>query len=84
MFESGLGGDFTTYVGMRTGAIYRLDLGKVHCLHIPLERLLSPAMQNEGRLSQVPAEIPCKICGNVFCADTIPVDAEEMIDAYDL
>lgn len=48
MFESGPGGDFSTYVGKRTGSLYRLDLGKVHYLNIPLEELLAPALRQEG------------------------------------
>jgi len=84
MFESGPGGDFSTYVGKRTGAVYRLDLGKVHYQHIPLADLLSPAMQQEGSLVALPQEIRCKLCGHVFSATSIPVDAEEIVEAYEL
>ena len=84
MIESGPGGDFSTYVGARTGAIYRLDLIKMHYSGISLDDLLAPAIQVEGKVYRVPAEIRCKICGTVFSAVTIPVDGEEIIDAYEL
>ena len=84
MFESGPGGDFLTYVGNRTGAVYRLDLRKVHYQRIPLAELLSPAMQREGSLAALPQEIRCKLCGHVFGATSIPIDAEEIVEAYEL
>jgi hypothetical protein len=84
MFESGPGGDFSTYIGARTGAIYRLDLGKVHYLGMSVTELLSPAIQTEGKLYQMPEEIRCKICGTVFSAVYIPIDSEEIVDAYEL
>lgn len=84
MFESGPGGDFSTYVGARTGAIYRLDLMKVHYLGKSHDDLLAPALLVEGKVFRVPEEIRCKICGTVFSATTIPIDGEEIIDAYEL
>ncbi|MGA2788355.1 MAG: hypothetical protein ABSF60_12585 [Verrucomicrobiota bacterium] len=85
MFESGgPGGDFSTYVGMRTGAFYRLDLGKIHYQGKQLAELLSAALQREGNLVKVPDEIRCKLCGNVFNAVSIPSDGEENVDAYEL
>ncbi len=84
MFESGPGGDFATYIGKRTGAVYRLDRGKVHYQRIPLEALLSPALQQEGSLAPVPQEIRCKLCGNIFSAAPVPIDGEETVEAYEL
>ena len=84
MFESGPGGDFSTYIGGRTGTIYRVDLGKVYYLGASLAELLSPAVQREGRLTQVPDEIRCKLCAHVFSAASSAVDGEEVVDAYEL
>lgn len=84
MFESGVGGDFSTFVGGATGKIYRLDLAKVHYQKIPESKLLAEAEQKEGKLSRVPEEIRCKICGTVFSARWIPIDGEEIIEAYEL
>lgn len=84
MFESGVGGDFSTYVGVATGTVYRLDLAKVHHQGVSTASLLAEAEKKEGRLSPVPDEIRCKICGTVFSAHSIPIDGEEVVDAYDL
>jgi len=84
MFESGAGGDFATYVGARTGASYRLDLGKLHYQEALLTELLAPALQREGSLTKLPDEVRCKLCGNVFSAVSIPLDGEEEVDAYEL
>lgn len=84
MFETGAGGDFATYVGARTGAPYRLDLGKLHYQGASLAELLAPALQHEGSLTKLPDEVRCKLCGNVFSAVSIPVDGEEVVDAYEL
>lgn len=84
MFESGLGGDFLTFIGTRAESIYRVDLGKVHYQKMTLDELLLPALQQEESLRQVPKEIHCKLCGNVFSAVSIAIDGEEIIDAYEL
>jgi len=84
MFESGPGGDYSTFVGAATGAIYRLDLGKVHYQKIPEASLLSEAQKKEGGLRRLPEELACKICGAVFSASSIPIDGEEVIEAYEL
>jgi hypothetical protein len=84
MFESGPGGDFATYVGAATGSIYRLDMAKLHYQNIPLESLLKKAQEKEGKVSRVPEEIECKICGIVFSARWIPIDREELVEAYEL
>lgn len=84
MFESGGGGDFSTFVGAATGTIYRLDLGKVHYQKIPESSLLAEADKKEGKLIRVPEEVRCKICGTVFSGHTIGVDGEEVIEAYEL
>jgi rubredoxin len=84
MFESGAGGDFATYIGARTGAPYRLDLGKVHYQGASLTKLLAPALEREGSLMKLPDEVRCKLCGNVFSAVSIPIDGEEVADTYEL
>lgn len=84
MFESGGGGDFSTFIGATTGNVYRLDLGKVHYQNIPEASLLAEAERKEGKLIRVPEEIRCKICGTVFSARSVPTDGEEMIEAYEL
>jgi hypothetical protein len=84
MFESGVGGDFSTFVGAATGTLYRLDLAKVHYQKISEASLLAEAEKKEGMLSRVPEEIRCKICGTVFSARFIPIDGEEIIEAYEL
>ena len=84
MFESGPGGDFSTFVGAATGAVYRLELGKVHYQKIPEATLLAEAEKKEGRLVRVPEKIRCKICGTVFSARSISIDGEEIIEAYEL
>jgi len=85
MFESGGGGDFSTFVGAATGALYRLDLGKVHYQKIPEAELLAEAQKREGSLTRIPEELRCKICGTAFSADgTIPVEGEEIVEAYEL
>jgi hypothetical protein len=86
MFEpGGLGGDFSTYFGKQTGTFYRLDLGKVHYQGKSLSELLSEAVQLEGDLLKVPDEIKCKLCGNVLNpVSSIPIDGEEVLDAFEL
>lgn len=84
MFESGAGGDFSTFVGVATGTIYRLDLGKVHYQKLPEASLLAEAEKKEGDLQRVPEEIRCKICGTVFSAQSAMIDGEEFVDAYEL
>ena len=84
MFESGAGGDFATYVGEATGSIYRMDLAKIHYQGISAVDLLAAAQNKEGRLARVPEEIRCRTCGAIFSAQSIPVDGEEVIEAYEL
>ncbi len=54
MFESGLGGDFETYVGATSGTLYRLDLGKVHYQKMSREDILADALGKETRLIPIP------------------------------
>jgi len=84
MFESGPGGDFETYVGATSGTLYRLDLGKVHYQKMSRDGLLEDALTKETRLIHIPKELRCKICGAVFSATNIPIDGEEIVDAYEL
>ena len=84
MFESGGGGDFSTFVGAATDMIYRLDLGKVHYQKISEASLLAEAEKKEGKLRRLPEEIRCKICGTVFSASSVGSDGEEITEAYEL
>ena len=84
IFESGCGGDFSTYLGNRTGAIYRVDLGQVHYQGRTLDELLLPALQQEQGLTRVPEEIRCKFCGSQLGKVSIMIDREETTDAYEL
>lgn len=84
MFESGAGGDYSTFIGAATGTIYRLDQGKVHYQKIPESSLLSDAQKKEGSLQRLPEEIRCNACGSIFSARSIPIDGEEIIEAYEL
>jgi uncharacterized OB-fold protein len=83
--SSGIGGDFSTYLGTSTGNFYRLDLGKVHYQKIPLAKCLSSALEREEKLLKVPDEIKCKLCGNVLNPiSSIQPDGEEIVDAFEL
>ena len=84
MFESGLGGDFETYIGADSGTIYRLDLGQIHYQGASRSDLLAEAIEREGNLICIPKEIRCKICGTIFSATTIPIDGEELVEAYEI
>jgi hypothetical protein len=83
MFESGSGGDFATYMG-DSGAIYRLDLGKVWYQGKALADLLAPAMKKEGNLKSIPDDVACKLCGTVSSGRTIGSSGEQIIEAYEL
>ena len=84
MFESGAGGDFATYVGAVSGSIYRLNLTKIHYLGISAASLLAASEKKEGRLTCVPEEIKCKICGRIFSERSVSVEGEEIVEAYEL
>lgn len=84
MFESGLGGDFETYVGVQSGSLYRLDLGRVHYQGKTRDELLAEAREKEGALTCIPKELRCKICGAEFSATSIPIDGEETVEAYEM
>jgi len=84
MFESGMGGDFETYIGAASGTIYRLDLGKIHYQGKDRSVLLAQAINTEGHLICTSGEIRCKICGTKFTPTSIGVDGEEIVDAWEL
>lgn len=87
MFESGAGGDFETFVGAKTGDIYRLDMHKVHYLNIEEEELLKSCGDREGgveNMRRIPEQVMCKVCKSIFHAVPIIVDGESKISAYDL
>ena len=85
LFESGPGGDFATYLGEKTGSLYCVSLGQIHYAGKSIESLLAPAIEREGSrdaLRQLPENVKCKICDNVFSARSMPIDREEIADAY--
>ncbi len=84
MFESGLGGDFETYVGADSGTIYRLDLGQVHYGGKSRSELLTEAREKEGKLICVPKELRCKICRTEFSAAAMPIVGEDIVEAYEI
>jgi hypothetical protein len=87
LFESGLGGDFATFVGETTGSIYRASLDLIFYAKKDLNDLLAWAIEAEGgkdKLRRFPDEVKCKICGHVFKADRIGIDCEEMVEAYEI
>ena len=84
-FESGAGGEFSTYVGQTTGALYRVDLLQVHYLGKNLLDLLSPVYAREGGPSHLRSaleQLQCRICGSSFSARSITVDGEELVTAF--
>jgi hypothetical protein len=85
MFESGMGGDFATFVGGKTEALYRLDLGKIYYQHLSEADLLSPAREKEGTLKRIPEELRCKLCGTQFSAKgNVGYDGEDNVEAFEL
>jgi hypothetical protein len=84
MFESGIGGNFTTYIGAKTGKVYRLDENKIHYMGNKRSDILAEALKLEGALTIIPQEIYCKICGIVFEASPVSFDSETIIEAYEL
>ena len=84
MFESGHGECFETYVGKTSGSIYRLHLDQIQYDGRSRADLLAEAMELESRLAYVPKELGCEICGTTFCASCIPVDGQEMIEAFEI
>jgi hypothetical protein len=85
-FESGAGGEFATYVGLRTHDTYRVNLAKVQYHRASLSDLLEPALKREGTagLRAVPEESMCKLCGGSLDTSATAIDGEVMIEAYDL
>ena len=87
VFESGACGDFATYLGIKSGALYRLDLGKLRYLSMDLHALLAPAQSQEGgatSLVKVPHEIICTVCGQQFGGCSMHIDREETVAAFEL
>ena len=87
IFESGAGGDFSTYIGTTTKNIYRIDLLKIHYKKLELLEVLAPAIKIEegiNNLRKIPEQLWCNVCDIEFEADSIPIDGEEIIDAIQL
>lgn len=87
MFESGPGGDFETFIGDKSGNIYRMDMHKVHYLNIESEELLEPAIALEGgndNLRNIPDAVKCKVCGSVSKAVPITFSGYIEVDAIEL
>jgi hypothetical protein len=87
MFESGFGGDFSTYLGEATGSIYRVNMDLVHYGDKDLDEVLSWGIEHEGgkhNLRAVPGEIKCKICSNIYNAESVGLDKEGFAEVYEL
>ena len=87
VFESGAGGNFATFLGEKTGSLYRVSLGEVQYAGKSMETLLAPAIEREGNstsLRQLPENVLCKVCGNVFSAQSMPIDSETLAAGYEL
>jgi hypothetical protein len=87
MFESGGGGDFETYYGLTTDTYYRLDMHKVHYLHLEEKDLLESAIEAEGgqeKLRNIPDQVTCNDCKFVFRAGPISVSGEARVHAVEL
>ena len=87
MFESGGGGNFETYYGIRTNTYYRLDMHKVHYMNLEEVELLKPATEAEGgneQLRNIPDQVTCKACGHVFRAAPIVASGETQVQAVEL
>jgi hypothetical protein len=85
MFESGAGGEFGTYVGDKTGTLYRLDMSSVNYLGKSVEGLLAPAVAAEegtGNLRSIPEQVECKSCGSIFSADTLTFGDDVAVVAH--
>jgi len=87
MFESGMGGDFETYIGDSTKTIYRIDMHKVHYLNLSVEELLKQAIKAEGgthQIRNIPNQVACNNCKHIFYAAPISVSGETKVDAVEL
>jgi hypothetical protein len=87
VFESGPGGDFETYVGARTGALYRLDVAQISYLRRERSDLLAAAQVREGgaaNLLRAPDDIRCRICRATLGATGYVGESEEVVEAYEI
>lgn len=78
-FESGLGGDFATYLGGKTGTTYRVE-----CMYGSIESAEQKMAELEGgsgNVIRVPASVRCKMCGGPLNVANISIDSETFIDA---
>lgn len=84
---AGLGGDFESFLGLRSGAVYRLDLCKVHHLRLDRSTLLAAGAEREGgvgNLAKVHDEVPCSMCGQPLGKCSMLVDREEIGRVFEL
>jgi hypothetical protein len=82
IFESGSGGDFSTYEGIRTGALFRLKLDDGG--NSNLADRLAPAIEREAGLRSIPEQVKCKVCKTVFAATKIAMEREGVVEAFEL
>jgi hypothetical protein len=72
-------------LGIKSGALYRLDLAKVHYLRMDLQALLAPAQSQEGgaaSLVEVPNDITCTACGQQLGSCSMHINREETVTAF--
>ncbi|WOH38227.1 hypothetical protein RI844_03035 [Thalassotalea fonticola] len=87
MFESGAGGNFETFVGDKTGNVYRVDMNKMHYLGMELGELLKPAIVIEdgvANIRNIPNEVKCKVCDSIAKMDTITCEGYVEVEAVEL
>jgi len=84
MFESGAGGEFSTYIGDTTNTIYRLNLTNARYSDVSTDTLLAPVISLENgqdNLREIPNKVICKACSSIFEATNIEFDQEVTVDA---
>ena len=88
MFEpNSPGGEFSTYHGITTNNIYRVNLGDIYYLKKTLPEILQPAIELEGgenKLLKIPNAVKCNFCDKYFHAKNIRISCEKTISAVEL
>lgn len=74
--------DFSTFVGSRSGTLYRLSLTLQRYTETNAEDLLAQVSREEesvgGQLLELPGSVPCSSCRRVF-SGSVDIQGEEVI-----
>jgi hypothetical protein len=84
-FGSGPGGSFGTYLGARTGNLYRLDLERIHVLGLSRDSALAEASAREGgkeHILAIPEQLVCRFCKAGLAGCNVMPDREEVVHAF--